>query len=161
MTASATRTTRPLDPLDRIAACIDPEAFSAEVDALFQACQGKGPSAAVLSWMPRITEARRKATAVLLELEEMDEPVPVPIAPEILSRYDGMLAPLGFRAECAPEPGTGFGHLRWMLSEIGRVMPTRKADRWLGFVQGIIIDRGFTTVTAERDFTRPFFNRKR
>ncbi|RYD62363.1 MAG: hypothetical protein EOP83_14840 [Verrucomicrobiaceae bacterium] len=38
-----------------------------------------------------------------------------------------------------------------------RVLPDRKLNRWLGYIQGIVIERGFTTVTAERDWTRPLF----
>ena len=33
-----------------------------------------------------------------------------------------------------------------------------KANRWLGFVQGVVIAGGLTTVQAERDFTRPLFH---
>ena len=33
-----------------------------------------------------------------------------------------------------------------------------KANRWLGFVQGILIAGGLTTVQVERDFTRPLFH---
>jgi hypothetical protein len=33
-----------------------------------------------------------------------------------------------------------------------------KANRWLGFVQGVMISGGLTTVMAERDFTRPLFH---
>lgn len=34
-----------------------------------------------------------------------------------------------------------------------------KAGRWLGFVQGLMIERGLTTVHVERDFTRPYFTK--
>lgn len=33
-----------------------------------------------------------------------------------------------------------------------------KANLWLGFVQGIVITGGLTTVQAERDYTRPLFH---
>ena len=33
-----------------------------------------------------------------------------------------------------------------------------KANRWLGFLQGVVIAGGLTTVVAERDFTRPHFH---
>lgn len=36
--------------------------------------------------------------------------------------------------------------------------PTDKMHRWLGFVQGVLIAQQFTTVDAERDFTRPLFH---
>ncbi|MCK9532514.1 MAG: hypothetical protein M0R77_18535 [Gammaproteobacteria bacterium] len=35
--------------------------------------------------------------------------------------------------------------------------PLEKLNRWFGFIQGIIIACGFTTVQAERDATRPHF----
>lgn len=35
--------------------------------------------------------------------------------------------------------------------------PLFKLNRWLGYIQGVLIIRGHTTVTAERNFTRPLF----
>ena len=32
-----------------------------------------------------------------------------------------------------------------------------KLNRWLGYIQGVLISWGVTTVEAERDFTRPLF----
>lgn len=36
-------------------------------------------------------------------------------------------------------------------------LPVPKLCRWLGYIQGLLIERGFTTVTKERDWTRPLF----
>jgi hypothetical protein len=36
-------------------------------------------------------------------------------------------------------------------------MPLCKLNRWIGYIQGVLIERGATTVTAERDWTRPLF----
>jgi hypothetical protein len=36
-------------------------------------------------------------------------------------------------------------------------LPVAKMSRWLGYIQGVMIERGFTTVRAERDWTRPLF----
>ena len=36
-------------------------------------------------------------------------------------------------------------------------MPVAKLCRWLGYIQGVLIERGITTVQAERDWTRPLF----
>ena len=36
-------------------------------------------------------------------------------------------------------------------------MPIPKLCRWLGYIQGLLIERGLTTVVAERDWTRPLF----
>lgn len=32
-----------------------------------------------------------------------------------------------------------------------------KANRWVGFIQGVLIANGITTVENERDYTRPLF----
>lgn len=37
--------------------------------------------------------------------------------------------------------------------------PEDKLNRWLGFVQCLVVHEGRTTVQAERDFTRPLFHR--
>lgn len=36
-------------------------------------------------------------------------------------------------------------------------MPICKLNRWLGYVQGVLIERGFTTVETERECTRALF----
>jgi hypothetical protein len=36
-------------------------------------------------------------------------------------------------------------------------LPVPKLCRWLGYIQGILIERGYTTVDTERDWTRPLF----
>jgi hypothetical protein len=77
---------------------------------------------------------------------------------EIYNRYDSILARLESSINCESEPGTSYAHLRWMLSELKTAkFPKGKANRWLGFIQGIMIERGLLTVHEERDFTRPFF----
>ncbi len=43
------------------------------------------------------------------------------------------------------------------LSEFNRDVPLVKLSRWLGYVQGVLIERGKTTVQVERDWTRPLF----
>ena len=35
--------------------------------------------------------------------------------------------------------------------------PLLKLNRWLGYIQGVLIERGITDVTTERDWTRPLF----
>ncbi|MBB5664715.1 hypothetical protein GGE68_002912 [Rhizobium leguminosarum] len=75
---------------------------------------------------------------------------------DIIARYDGMLRRISAYIECQPDPGTSPPHLRWMLRELQTFSDETKAHRWLGFIQGILIARGFTTVTVERDFTRPY-----
>ena len=36
-------------------------------------------------------------------------------------------------------------------------LPVAKLCRWLGYIQGVLIERGITTVETERDWTRPLF----
>ena len=36
-------------------------------------------------------------------------------------------------------------------------LPLMKLNRWLGYIQGCLIERKFTTVQEERDWTRPLF----
>lgn len=36
-------------------------------------------------------------------------------------------------------------------------LPVPKLCRWLGYVQGVLIERNLTTVDVERDWTRPLF----
>lgn len=60
---------------------------------------------------------------------------------------------------------TSLEHLLWMceycepnVRDDGQGMSVDKYSRWLGFIQGCIIMHGLTTVQAERDRTRPWFN---
>ncbi len=36
-------------------------------------------------------------------------------------------------------------------------LPIPKLCRWLGYIQGVLIERGYTTVETERNWTRPLF----
>lgn len=63
-------------------------------------------------------------------------------------RYEGMAAPvdpklLDFVYEFERGCRTG--------------APVPKLCRWLGYIQGVLIVRGVTTVDRERDWTRPLF----
>lgn len=84
-----------------------------------------------------------------------------PIHADILSRYYDLLErhielnPRGRYGLNGVE--TSFDHMLWMLAEIRTMTDPLKAHRWLGFVQGVIIANGLTTVQAERDFTRSYF----
>lgn len=57
-------------------------------------------------------------------------------------------------------------HLLWMcehcktqVRDDGQGMAVDKYSRWLGFIQGCLICRGWTTVEAERNRTRPWFSK--
>jgi hypothetical protein len=39
-------------------------------------------------------------------------------------------------------------------------LPIDKLNRWLGFIQAVAIINKYTTVQAERDFTRPLFTKE-
>jgi hypothetical protein len=41
-------------------------------------------------------------------------------------------------------------HLRWMLSVIPKLEETDKANRWLGFVQGVMFDLAYYTIDELR-----------
>lgn len=80
---------------------------------------------------------------------------------DILDRYDGMLkkhieadTPVQFVIGSAT---TSFTHLRWMLGEIRKMTDVGKANRWLGYIQGVLIFNHFTTLDIEREFMRPYF----
>lgn len=47
--------------------------------------------------------------------------------------------------------------IKLTIEKIDEEYPLNKLNRWFGFIQGIIIACGFTTVEAERDATRSFF----
>jgi hypothetical protein len=78
------------------------------------------------------------------------------VSQEIIDHYDTMLWPAEVKEQS--DPGTGYGHLRWMLRQLNTFEDKGKAMRWLGFIQGVLIMFGETTVTAERDFTRGKFS---
>lgn len=51
-------------------------------------------------------------------------------------------------------------HLLWMLQELihNKEQSETKKHRWLGFIQGVIISKGYSTVTEERLMTRDILN---
>lgn len=51
-------------------------------------------------------------------------------------------------------------HLQWMLTEIqvNHDQELTKKHRWLGFIQGLMVAHGITTVPLERDYTRNILN---
>lgn len=55
------------------------------------------------------------------------------------------------------EMAVGMPDLLTFLDEFTHEVPIVKLSRWLGYVQGVLIERGKTTVAAERDITRSLF----
>lgn len=43
------------------------------------------------------------------------------------------------------------------LEEFNENVPLVKLSRWLGYVQGVLIERDATSTQIERDWTRPLF----
>jgi len=67
--------------------------------------------------------------------------------------YDAILACVWRYREMA----VNMPDLLTFLDEFTRDVPIVKLSRWLGYVQGVLVERGKTTVQAERDWTRPLF----
>lgn len=58
---------------------------------------------------------------------------------------------------------TGRDHLVWMCDKLLNTgvpyMPIDKSGRWIGFIQGVMAANGCLDVDAERDRTRPLYER--
>lgn len=78
----------------------------------------------------------------------------------IITKYKALLIPLPTHKELVPGvPQTTPHHLWNMLTSIElEDVYADKAHRWLGFVQAILIVAKLTTVDAERNFTREYFD---
>lgn len=86
-----------------------------------------------------------------------------------VDRYIDMLEAKGIKPDnCTlddTKDPTSLPHILWMCKELKmKIMPysghgfsVDKFSRWLGFIQGILISKGLTTVRAERDVTRSWF----
>lgn len=86
-----------------------------------------------------------------------------------VDRYIGLLEGKGVKPDnCTLDDSkdpTSLPHILWMCKELktkivphlGTGFSVDKYSRWLGFIQGILIAKGLTTVKAERDVTRSWF----
>lgn len=81
----------------------------------------------------------------------------------VLAKYDRLLERSHFDAvQCpsevsAPAAPDVLGHVRWMCSEVRRLVQEGsldKAGRWLGFIQGCLWSFGFYTIDQMRDDNR-------
>ncbi len=68
-------------------------------------------------------------------------------------RYRDMLYERAYSTE---DPLWVFVH-QLMFASRDESIPLMKANRWLGYIQGCMIERGYTTVEEERNWTRPLF----
>ena len=78
----------------------------------------------------------------------------------LLSRYETILA--NSLCDCNASDvsrKTSRDHLVWMLRKISEMdMTDPKANRWLGFVQGVMAAKGMIDVDEERELTRHIFS---
>lgn len=86
-----------------------------------------------------------------------------------VDRYIAMLEAKGVKPDnCTLDESkdpTSLPHILWMCKELktkivpytGTGFSVDKYSRWLGFIQGILISKGLTTVKSERDVTRGWF----
>lgn len=80
---------------------------------------------------------------------------------DIVNRYDKILISKG--ALIKERGGDSYfsdEHLRHMLLQLRfdtERMPREKANRFLGFVQGVMGHKGYIDIDEEREFTREYF----
>lgn len=77
----------------------------------------------------------------------------------VASKYICLLRDRGIVAAQDPNGTTEYSHLLWMLQVIAydQSLPETKRNRWLGFVQGVLVCKGDIEIKAERDSTREIF----
>lgn len=84
---------------------------------------------------------------------------------EAVHRYKALLESKGAKpVDTSDEDPTQLNHLLWMCEHLlknirddGRGFATDKYSRWIGYIQGVLVSKGHTTVREERDVTRPWF----
>ena len=70
--------------------------------------------------------------------------------------YDALLAcGSRYKEMCSDEKLSEF--IEEYIEGCNDKLPLMKLNRWLGYIQGVLISRGITTITEERDWTRPLF----
>ena len=85
-----------------------------------------------------------------------------------VERYKDLLVSKGIQPDnCTlddTKDPTSLPHILWMCLELQKkIIPNGygfsvdKYSRWLGYIQGVLISKGLTTVNAERDVTRSWF----
>lgn len=78
---------------------------------------------------------------------------------EVANGYLGNKYLCTYRPCEQPEFPLSEPHLVWMLEQITmEYMSRTKANRWLGYVQGVMVAKGFINVQDERNRTRHIFN---
>lgn len=72
-------------------------------------------------------------------------------------RYNGMISNLLNEGNREPWVSELYVFSDELMRNIEEKQPLEKLNRWLGYIQGVLISHGITTVWLERDWTRPKF----
>ena len=75
----------------------------------------------------------------------------------IAKKYDDLLLKDGFLNRQDNDEAGSLQHCRWMLGQIPDIVASNKiekANRWLGFVQGILWAHGYCTITEMKSHNR-------
>ena len=78
---------------------------------------------------------------------------------EVCQDYDELLAKDGVIIKHRDPNGDGdMNHIRWMINEIPKLVDNpckiEKANRWLGFVQGVLWLKGYYTIDEMKGHTK-------
>ncbi|WP_391557173.1 hypothetical protein [Robertmurraya sp.] len=77
----------------------------------------------------------------------------------VASKYICLLEDRGVIAEQDSNGTIEYSHLLWMLQVIisDQSLSETKRNRWLGFIQGVLVCKGDIEIKSERDSTREIF----
>lgn len=80
---------------------------------------------------------------------------------ELAYRYVNILSPIRDLDRHLDSQQTSNKHLLKMLITIleDNTLPEDKISRWMGFIQGVMIMKGYVSVSTERDAARPLFHK--
>ena len=78
---------------------------------------------------------------------------------EICQDYDELLKNDGYEIKHREKNGDGdMNHIRWMINEIPKLIDDpykiEKANRWLGFIQGVLWNKGYFTIEEMKGHNR-------
>lgn len=64
----------------------------------------------------------------------------------LLDRYDALLEAQGALPVRQDQDRESYHHLRWMVQEIRSFSDSSKAQRWIGFLQGVLWKSGLKSI---------------
>ena len=79
------------------------------------------------------------------------------IPSDILNRLDKILLDCGVGEPERSDLDVSYKHLRWMIVQLRSELDALKAHRWLGYIQGVMVGDGLTTLEKEREMCRLYF----